>query len=120
MKAVICTQYGPPEDLQLKEVEKPAPKDNEILIKVHAATVNRTDCGILRGKPFIIRFFTGLFKPYSIPGTEFAGIIEAAGKNVSSFKVGDKVFGFDDSGVGAHAEHMTIGEDKAVTTMPKN
>jgi len=120
MKAIVCTKYGPPEVLQLKEVEKPTPKDNEVLIKIHATTVNRTDCGILRAKPFVIRFFTGIFKPNPILGTEFAGIIEAVGKNVSSFKVGDKVFGFDDSGLGSHAEYMTIGEDKALTTMPKN
>ena len=119
MKAIVYTKYGPPEVLQLKEVEKPVPKDNEVLIKVHAATVNRTDCGLLRAKPFIVRFFTGIFKPRKhIPGTDFAGEIEDVGKNVTSFKVGDKVYGFDDSGSGSHAEYMTISEDKALATIP--
>ena len=121
MKAIVCTKYGPPEVLQLKEVAKPTPKDNEVLIKVHASTVNRTDCAILRAKPFIIRFSTGIFKPSKlILGTEFAGIIEEVGKNVSSYQVGDRVFGFDDIGSGSHAQYMTIGEDKALTTIPKD
>jgi len=121
MKAIVCTKYGPPEVLQLKEVEKPTPKDNEVLIKVHASTVNRTDCAILRAEPFIIRFSTGIFKPSKlILGTEFAGIIEEVGKNVSSYQVGDRVFGFDDIGSGSHAQYMTIGEDKALTTIPKD
>ncbi len=118
MKAIVCTKYGSPDVLQLKEVEKPIPNDNEVLVKIHATTVNRTDCGILRAEPFITRFFTGIFKPKKlIPGTEFAGKIEAVGKNVSSCKVGDKVFGFDE---GSHAQYMTISEDKALTTIPRN
>ena len=121
MKAIVYTKYGPPDVLQLKEVEKPTPKDNEVLIKIHATTVNRTDCGILRAEPFITRFFTGIFKPNKpILGTEFAGKIEAVGKNVSSFKVGDKVFGFNDNGSGSHAQYMTISEDKALATIPSN
>jgi NADPH:quinone reductase-like Zn-dependent oxidoreductase len=119
MKAVVCTRYGPPEVLQFKEVEKPVPKDNEVLIKVHAATVNRTDCALLRARPFVVRFITGIFKPKKqIPGTEFAGEIEAVGKNVMSFNIGDRVFGFNDIGSGSHAEYMTISEDKALTTIP--
>jgi len=119
MKALVYTKYGPPEVLQLKEVEKPGPKDNEILIKVHATTVNRTDCATIRAKPFFMRIVTGLFKPENnITGTEFAGDIEATGKNVSSFKVGDKVFGFNDMGSGSHAQYMTIIEDNVVT-MPE-
>jgi NADPH:quinone reductase-like Zn-dependent oxidoreductase len=119
MKAVVCTRYGPPEVLQFKEVEKPVPKDNEVLIKVHAATVNRTDCALLRARPFVARFITGIFKPKKqIPGTEFAGEIEAVGKNVMSFNIGDRVFGFNDIGSGSHAEFMTISEDKALTTIP--
>jgi NADPH:quinone reductase-like Zn-dependent oxidoreductase len=120
MKAIIYTKYGPPDVLQLKEVEKPAPKDNEVLIKIHATTVNRTDCATIRAIPFFARFLTGLFKPKKqIPGTEFAGKIEEIGKNVKSFKIGDKVFGFDDQGSGSHAQYMTISEDKALT-IPKN
>ena len=121
MKAIVCTKYGPPDVLEFKEVEKPTPKDDEVLIKIHATTVNRTDCATLRAKPFFARFFTGIFKPNKpIPGTEFAGKIEEIGKNVSSFKVGDKVFGFDDSSSGSHAQYMTILEDKALTTIPSN
>jgi len=121
MKAIVYTRYGPPDVLQLKEVAKPTPKDNEVLVKVYATTVNRTDCATIRAKPFFARFFTGIFKPKKqIPGTEFAGKIEAVGKNVKSLKVGDKVFGFDDSGSGPHAQYMTISEDKALTTIPTN
>jgi len=121
MKAIVYTKYGPPDVLQLKEVEKPTPKDNEVLIRIYATTVNRTDCAIIRAKPFFARLFTGMFKPKKqIPGTEFAGKIEEIGKNVKSLKVGDKVFGFDDQGSGSHAQYMTISEDKALTTIPKN
>jgi NADPH:quinone reductase-like Zn-dependent oxidoreductase len=121
MKAIVCTKYGSPDVLQFREVEKPTPKDNEVLIKIFATTVNRTDCATLRAVPFFARFVTGIFKPNKpIPGTEFAGKIEAVGKNVSSFKVGDKVFGFNDSGSGSHAQYMTILEDKALTTIPNN
>ena len=119
MKAIVHTKYGPPDVIELKDVEKPTPKDNEVLIRVFAATVNRTDCAILMAKPFIMRFVTGLFKPKSpITGTDFAGKVEAVGKGVASFKVGDKVFGFDDNGLGSHAKYMTISEDKPVTTIP--
>jgi NADPH:quinone reductase-like Zn-dependent oxidoreductase len=121
MKAIVYTKYGPPDVLQLKEVEKPTPKDKEVLIRVYATTVNRTDCAMLRAEPFISRFFTGLFKPNKpILGTEFAGKIEAVGENVMSCKVGDKVFGFNEGGLGSHAQYMTISEDKALTTIPKN
>ena len=115
MKAIVYTKYGPPDVLQLKEVDKPVPKDDEVLIRVHATTVNRTDCATVRAKPFFMRIATGLFKPKKqVPGTEFAGEAEAVGNQVSSLKAGDKVFGFDDSGAGSQAQYMTIKEDKAV------
>jgi len=121
MKAIIYKKYGPPDVLELKEIEKPIPQDNEVLIKVLAATVNRTDTATIRAKPFFARFFTGLFKPKKqIPGTEFAGEIIAVGKNAASFKPGDKVFGFDDTGSGPQAEYLAISEDKALATMPEN
>jgi NADPH:quinone reductase-like Zn-dependent oxidoreductase len=120
MKAVVYTQYGPPDVLQLKEVEKPAPRENEILLKVYATTVNRTDNATIQAIPFFARLGTGLFKPKKeTPGTEFAGEVEAVGKKVSTLKVGDKVFGFDDSGSRSHAQFMTISEDKAMT-IPEN
>ena len=121
MKAIVSTKYGPPDILQLKEVEKPTPRDNEVLIKIHATTVNRTDCATLRAEPFIARIVTGLFKPNKqILGTEFAGEIEAVGKNVSLFKVGDKVYGYNEDGFGSHAQFMTISENKALSTIPKD
>jgi len=121
MKAIVWTKYGPPDVLQLKEVEKPSPKNNEVLIRVYATTVNRTDCGFLRAKPFIVRFFSGLIKPRRTSlGNEFAGKIEAVGKDVTSFKVGDKVFGYNDDDLGAHAEYMTTAEEGSLTTMPAN
>jgi len=107
MKAIVYTKYGPPDVLRLKEIETPIPRDNEVLVKVYATTVNRTDTATIRAKPFFARIFTGIFKPKKqTPGTEFAGKIEAVGKNVKSLKVGDKVFGFDDSGSGPHAQYM--------------
>ena len=121
MKAVVHTKYGPPEVLQLKEVEKPIPKDNEVLIKVYATTVNRTDCGFRSAEYFISRFFSGLLKPKNqILGNEFAGVIEEVGKSVVSFKVGDKVFGYDDVKFGAQAEYMTMGENETIVVMPGN
>ncbi len=119
MKAILCTKYGPPDVLQLKEVEKPAPGHNEILVKVHATTVNRTDNAYIKAIPFFSRLITGMFKPkFPVPGTEFAGEIESIGKDVSSFKAGDRVFGFNDGSYGAQAQYMTIPEDGALTTMP--
>jgi len=119
MKAIVYTKYGPPDVLQLKEVEKPMPSDNEVLIKIFATTVNRTDYATIRAIPFFARFYTGLFKPKKqIPGTEFAGKIEAVGKSVSSFKVGDKVFGFEDQGSESHAQYMTISEHKGLAMIP--
>ena len=121
MKAIVYTKYGPPEVLQLREVEKPTPKNNELLIKVHATTVNRTDCATRKAEPFFTRLFTGLIRPKkTILGTEFAGEIEVVGKDVTSFKVGDKVFGFSGNDFGAHAEYMIMPEEGFLTTMPEN
>ncbi len=121
MQASIYEEYGNPEVLQIKEVPKPIPKENEILVKVKATTVNRTDCAMLTAKPFIMRFLTGLVKPKNpILGTDFAGAIEAVGEAVSKFKVGDKVFGFDDMGVSSQARYLTISTTKAISTIPEN
>jgi len=121
MKAAYYTKYGSPDVLRIREVEKPTPQNKEVLIRVYAATVNRTDSAMLRAKPWFMRFFTGLLKPNKpIPGTDFAGRIEAVGKDIESFKAGDKVFGFDDSGVRSHAQYMTISEENAMTTIPEN
>ncbi len=121
MKASTRTTYGPPDVITVKEVEKPTPKANEILVRVHATTVNRTDCGALWGQPFVYRFFIGLFKPRnSITGTDFAGIVEAVGDQVSEFKIGDRVFGFDDNTLSSHAEYMVIDYKKPITKIPND
>lgn len=119
MKGATYYQYGPPEVVSIQDVDNPVPKDHEVLIKVHATTVNRTDCGFRSAEYFIVRFFSGLFKPKNkILGNEFAGEIEAIGKNVTLFAIGDKVFGYNDTRFGAHAEYMTMGEHEAITTLP--
>ncbi|HTM93725.1 MAG TPA: NAD(P)-dependent alcohol dehydrogenase [Flavisolibacter sp.] len=121
MKAVVYTKYGPPEVAKLMEVAKPFPKDNEVLIKVYASTVNRTDSGFRSAEYFISRFWSGLLRPkYQILGCEFAGIIEDIGKSVTTFRIGDKVFGYNDKTCGGHGEYLTIAETDAVTTMPDN
>lgn len=121
MKAAVYSRYGPPEVVQLMEVEQPVPRDNEVLIKVYATTVNRTDSGFRSAEYFISRLFSGLFKPkFKTLGNEFAGVIESTGKEVTSFKAGDQVFGYNDTQFGAHAEYMTMAENGAITTLPVN
>ena len=121
MKAVVYTKYGSPDVLQLKEVEKPVPKDNEVLIKIIATTVNRTDCGFRQPEYLIVRLVGGLFKPKRmILGSELAGIVSATGKNVKTFTQGDAVFGLSTFNFGAHAEYICIAEEKSITTKPVN
>ena len=115
MKAAVRSKYGTAEVLSIQEVPKPTPGKNEILIKVHATTVNRSDYHVLTGKPFFMRFFTGLFKPsLSITGSDFAGEVEEVGENVKSFKAGDGVMGFVDMGLKSHAQYMTLPETRAI------
>jgi NADPH:quinone reductase-like Zn-dependent oxidoreductase len=119
MKAAVHTSYGPPEVVRIAEVERPTAKDNEVLVKVHATTVNRTDCGLRAAKPFIVRFFTGLIRPrVTVLGNEFAGQVEAVGGGVTAFAVGDRVFGFSGDRFGAHAEYLAVPEDGSVAAMP--
>lgn len=121
MKAAIHTKYGPPEIVKLTDIPKPIPGDNEVLIKVYASTVNRTDCGFRSAEYVVSRLFSGLFRPkHKTLGCEFAGVVEETGTNVSSFKIGDKVFGFNDNTFGGHAEYLTVDENSALTTMPEN
>jgi len=121
MKAIVYTEYGSPDVLQLKDVEKPTPKDNEVLIKIHATTVNRTDCGFRQPEYFIVRLIGGLFKPRkTILGSELAGVVEAIGKNVKSFKPGDEVFGLSAYNFGAHAEYICIPEKGSIAIKPSN
>jgi len=122
MKAAFRSTYGPPEVLSIQELEIPTPKGNEVLIRVHAASVNRSDNHVLRGMPWVMRLFTGLFKPrLATTGSDFAGQIEAIGKNVTLFKVGDKVMGFDGGfGSGSHAQYVAFPEAKRIVVMPSN
>jgi NADPH:quinone reductase-like Zn-dependent oxidoreductase len=125
MKAAVRTKYGLPGDLIVKELEIPTPKDDEVLIRVYATTVNRSDCHVLSGKPFLMRLFTGLLKPgASIIGSDFSGEIEAIGSIVKSFKAGDKIMGFGGSlGCGCHAQYFILSEKKAskiIVPMPGN
>lgn len=121
MKAAIHTQYGPPEVVEVKDVQKPIPKENEVLVKVYASTVNRTDAGFRSAEYFVSRFWSGLFRPkQQTLGCEFSGVIAAIGSEVQSFKIGDKVFGYNDIHFGGHAEYMTIAENDAITTLPHN
>ena len=121
MKAAVHTRYGPPDVVRILEVDKPAPKDNEVLVKVHATTVNRTDSGLRAAKPFVNRFFTGLRRPrVTVLGNEFAGQVEAVGRDVRSFAVGDRVFGYNGTRIGAHAEYVAMPEDGSLATKPAN
>jgi NADPH:quinone reductase-like Zn-dependent oxidoreductase len=120
MKAILVEEYGGPEVLQLKEIDKPECGSNQVLVKVRASTVNRTDCAILRAKPAIMRLIHGLGKPNEpIPGTDFSGKIEAVGNDVQSFKPGDKVFGFDDAGLASKAEYLVLEDDDNFSIMPE-
>jgi NADPH:quinone reductase-like Zn-dependent oxidoreductase len=117
MKAIVYTKYGPPEVLQLKEVEKPTPKEDEVLVKVHAASVNHGDWALLRGEPFFLRLMDGgLLKPrIKILGGDVAGRVEAVGSNVKQLQPGDEVFGdLSDCGRGGFAEYVCVTEDRLV------
>ncbi|RIV23330.1 NAD(P)-dependent alcohol dehydrogenase [Fibrisoma montanum] len=119
MKAAIYTQYGPPEVVNIQDVDKPIPTDNDVLIRVHATTVNRTDCGFRSANYFVSRFWSGLLKPkFHILGCEFAGEVEAVGKHVTTFKAGDRVFGYNDARFGGHAEYTVMAEQDAIATIP--
>jgi NADPH:quinone reductase-like Zn-dependent oxidoreductase len=119
MKAAVNASYGPPDVVRIAEVAKPTPRDHELLVRVHATTVNRTDCGFRGAKPFLTRFFTGLARPrVTVQGSEFAGQVEALGRGATSFSVGDRVFGFTGLRFGAHAEYLTIPEDGSLATIP--
>lgn len=119
MKAIITKGYGGPEVFELQEVAKPNPKDNEVLIKVYAASVTRAETMMRTGKPYFGRLFTGLTKPKNaIPGTSFAGVIEAIGKDVSVFKPGDRVFGESLETYGTQAEYLCLPENGLIMPIP--
>ena len=121
MKAIVYTEYGSPDVLQLKEVEKPTPKEDEVLIKIHAVSVNAADLHLLRADPFLIRLSSGLLKPKNeILGSDIAGRVEAVGRNIKQFKLGDEVFGdISAGGWGGFAEYVCARED-ALVLKPAN
>lgn len=119
MKAVVYTKYGTPEVVQVKEVPKPVPQENEILVKIEAATVTAGDWRMRAGNPFAIRLYNGLFKlKRTVLGHEFSGVVESVGKNVTQFNVGDAVFGTTGDGAGAHAEFVAVPADGIIVRKP--
>lgn len=121
MKASICPHYGSPDILTIREVEQPAPKDHELLVQVHATTVNRSDLAMLQGTPRVMRVYTGLRKPkIAITGSDFAGEVVAAGGGVTAFRPGDRVMGFSFMGARSHAQYLTIPENGGIVAMPAN
>jgi len=121
MKAIVCSGYGSPDVLQLKEIDKLRPAEDEVLIKVYAASVTAADCMMRRGSPFYARLFIGLMRPNNpVTGTGFAGVIEEVGRAVTQFKTGDLVFGETGVNFSANAEYLCLPEHGVLATMPTN
>ncbi len=119
MRAVTFTEYGSPDVLEFKEVDIPDIKDNEVLIKIYATTVNRTDCGFRSAQYFISRIITGIFKPKNpVAGSEFAGKVVEVGTDVRNYSIGDRVFGFEDVRSGAHAEYKAQDAEGSIAKIP--
>jgi NADPH:quinone reductase-like Zn-dependent oxidoreductase len=122
MKAAVYNKYGSPEVIKIKDIKKTIPKDDEVLVKIFATTMNRTDCGFRKPEyPVIIRLINGFFKPkITVMGSEFSGEVESVGKNVNDFKPGDKVFGLKTDKFGTHAEYVCIKESGSIAIKPEN
>jgi NADPH:quinone reductase-like Zn-dependent oxidoreductase len=119
MRAAVRTRYGPPDVVRIAEVDRPAVKEGDVLVKVHATTVNRTDCGARAAKPFLYRLFLGPVRPrLTVLGNEFAGQVEAVGTAVTAFRAGDRVFGWRSERFGAHAEYLAMPADGSLATIP--
>jgi NADPH:quinone reductase-like Zn-dependent oxidoreductase len=119
MRAAVNMRYGPPEVVKIEDVDPPEIGERDLLVRVHATTVNRTDCGYRAAKPFIVRPFSGWVRPRAtVLGNEFAGEVTAVGPQVSTFAVGDRVFGYCEGTFGAHAEYLRIAHDASVARMP--
>jgi NADPH:quinone reductase-like Zn-dependent oxidoreductase len=119
MRAVVCDRYGSPGVLRLEDVERPVPKHDEVLVKVRATTVSRSDCGVRSGEPLIARFVSGLLRPKrKILGSELAGEVETVGAAVTEFEAGDRVFGVSAWKFGAHAEFICMPESAPLAPMP--
>ncbi|UCG56609.1 MAG: NAD(P)-dependent alcohol dehydrogenase, partial [Phycisphaerales bacterium] len=120
MKAIVYTEYGPPDVLRLEEIEKPTPSDNEVLVKVHATSIVYSDLAFVRGKPFLVRLVSGLLKPKNILGADIAGQVEAVGTTAKQFQPGDEVFGdISGCGWGGFAEYAAVPEN-ALVLKPAN
>jgi len=121
MKAAITPQYGTPDVIRIESIDKPTPKANEVLIRVHAAALGAADVAFLKGDPFIIRLMYGLRRSkYAIGGTELAGEVEAVGQGVTLFKPGDQVFGLSSNNFGAHSEYKCLPETAPLVSKPAN
>lgn len=121
MRAAVHTRYGAPEVVRVTEVQKPSIGATQVLIRIHATTVNRTDCACRAARPFFMRLFTGLIRPRAtVLGSEFAGVVEAVGSGVTRFSVGEKVFGYNEGPFGAHAQYLAIPEGASLASMPAN
>lgn len=119
MKAAVNTEYGPPDVVRVQEVDRPSVGDNDVLVRVRATTVNRTDCAYRSATPFIARSAFGLFRPrVNILGNEFAGVVDETGPGVTSFRVGDRVFGYVEGPYGAHAEYLRVPENASIARIP--
>ena len=119
MKAIVYNQYGGPEVLKMQEVEKPQPKENEVLVRIYTTTATPTDHHFRMGKPFSIRLFFGFFKPkYPVLGNLFAGEIEAVGESITNFKVGDRIFGSPGNDFGTYAEYKCVAQDGMISKIP--
>ena len=119
MKAVVRRTYGGPDQLNIEDLPIPTPQKREVLVKVMATTVNRTDGGVITGLPYVFRLFIGVAGPRNIIlGTDFAGVVETVGEEVTEFKVGDRVFGFNDESTASQAEYVTFPVDKGIDIIP--
>lgn len=121
MKAIYRENYCEMDDLKVSEVAIPTPNENQILVRVHAASISRTDCAHVGGRPLVMRLFIGFSKPkIQMTGTDFAGVVESVGSKVKDFKKGDKIFGFNDEGLGSHAQYFVINQSEAIAKIPDN
>jgi NADPH:quinone reductase-like Zn-dependent oxidoreductase len=120
MKAAIYRRYGPPAVVRVDEADLPEAGDGDLLVRVHATTVNRTDCAYRAARPFFMRMVTGLTRPRRpVLGTEYAGVIESVGAKVTAFAVGDRVFGYNEGAFGAHAEYLAVPQGGSVAAIPE-